>query len=400
VPIKNVLLAAATCVVALLTVAAPVHACTGETLTPESLTGFEHARKGFSGDNFVPSGTGVSIDTAVARSGGASLRVAAAGAAGNEWRLWQVPTRAASARFAVRLSSLPAGDVTQLFALDTAYYEPRSSLRIGYDARTQTLRLTLRSAAGAVQTVNASAPAVAGAWHVVDLGYDVTTSTQRAAWSVDGVAQPSASVTGSGSESLYRIELGTNTNDRFVANYDDVVLTASGADYPLGDGRVFMLKPDGMGKSAGASALRDDDGTAVDALSWTRLDEVPATSTSDFVQQVSASPSSYAEVTFQDTPHECIRAVRGYLTTHSVATNNASNAKLSVFDGERESIVKSGDWAANNAHSRDYSRSLAPASAWSRGAVNGLVARFGYSADVKPVPILDGVLLEYEVVQP
>lgn len=392
-------LAAAVCVVAALATATAAQACTGTALAPESLTGFEHARKGYSNDNFVPSGTGVSIDTATARSGAASLRIDAAGAPGNEWRLWQtVMTRTGSARVAVRLDSLPAADVAQLFALDTAYHAPRSAARVGYDAASGRLKLTLESASGNATTVVASQPAVAGAWHVIELAYDVSSATHGARWRVDGAEQQAASVAAAGAEWLYRVQLGTNTSDRFAANYDDVMLTTSAGDHPLGDGRVNVLKPNGMGKSAGAANLRDDDGSAIDALSWTRLDEIPMTSTLDFIQQIKASSTSYAEITFEDTQATCIRAVRAYYTTHSVASNNASHAKLSVFDGAREMVVDSGDWAANVAVSRDYSNSLMPASGWSQSSVNGLVARFGYSTDVKPVPILDGILLEYEVV--
>jgi hypothetical protein len=392
-------LAAAVCALAALLTASAAQACPTTALAPEALTGFEHARKGYSNDNFVPSGTGVSIDTAAARSGGASLRVAAAGVPGNEWRLWQTQmTRTGSTRVAVRLDSLPAADVTQLLALDTAYHAPRSAARVGYDAATGRLKLTLQSASGNATTVLAAQNAVAGAWHVIELAYDVSSATHAAKWRIDGVEQDAASVAAAGAEHLYRIELGTNTSDRFVANYDDVIMTTSASNYPLGDGAVHVLKPNGMGKSAGAANLRDDDGTAIDALSWTRLDEIPALSTTDFVQQVKASATSYAEIAFEDTAATCIRAVRAYYTTHSVATNNASHAKLSVFDGAREMVVDNGDWAANVAVSRDYSTSLMPASGWSQSAVNGLVARFGYSLDVKPVPVLDGVLLEYEVV--
>jgi len=391
-------LAAAACALAALLTASAAQACPGTALAPESLTGFESARKGYSNDHFVPGGTGMSIDSS-GRTGAASLRIAAAGAPANAWHLWQTQRpRTGSARVAVRLASLPTSDVTQLLALDTAYHAPRSAARVGYDAATGRLKLTLQSASGNTTTVAASQVAVAGAWHVIELAYDVSGATHAAQWRIDGVEQDAASVAAAGAEYLYRVELGTNTSDRFVANYDDVILTTSAGDYPLGDGRVNMLKPNGMGKSAGASNLRDDDGTAVDATSWTRLDEIPMISTTDFIQQTKASSSSYAEIAFEDTAATCIRAVRAYYTTHSAATNNASHAKLSVFDGSREMVVYNGDWAANVAVSRDYSNSLTPAGSWSQSAVNGLVARFGYSVDVKPVPILDGVLLEYEVV--
>jgi hypothetical protein len=61
-------------------------------------------------------------------------------------------------------------------------------------------------------------------------------------------------------------------------------------------------------------------------------------------------------------------------------------------------LIDQGDWAATTTASRDYSSSLKPLGGWSQAVVNRLVARFGYSTDIKPAPVLDGVLLEYEVV--
>jgi hypothetical protein len=367
-------------------------ACPTAPLSPAALTGFEHGRKGYSANNLIPTGTGVSIAPAAARHGAYGLRVNATGAAGNEWFMWPTAPRAGVVRFAMKLDALPAGDVRELYSMDTY---SKSALRIGFDAATQSLRLRLSSAAGGSQTV-AGPPLVAGAWHVIDVRYSVN-GAHAADWAVDGVAQPSAAVAG-GVESLYYARFGTMAADTFAADYDDVLITTTTADFPVGDGRVLSLKPNGTTPSS--TAIRDDDGTAVDASSWQRLDEVPAVSVVDFLQQTTASSTGYAQIAFEDTAEPCARAVRGYFTTHSVATNNANNAKLSVFDGARESVIKSGDWAANNAYSRDYSATVAPVSEWSQAALNGLVARFGYSTDVKPIPILDGVLVEYEVAQP
>jgi hypothetical protein len=393
-------LAVAAGAVAALALAVPAaQACTSDpALVPEAMTGWESGRKGYSNWTFTSAGTGGSIDPVTARSGSYSLRVAAAGASQNQWHLWETMPRAGVARVAVRLESLPASDVAQLLAIDTAYYAPRSSARVGYDAATQQLRLTVEGKDGARSTV-AGPPAVAGAWHVIDLRHDVSTATHTADWAVDGVAQPSTSVATAGAEALYRVEIGTNSaTDVFTANYDDVMLSAQAGDFPIGDGRVLPLKPNGMGASAGTANVRDDDGTPVDASSWARLDETPAISTADYVQQTAASTTSYAEIAFEDTAAPCIRAVRGHWSTHSVATNGSSHAKLSVLDGAHESVLRSGDFAANNAYSRDYSASARPAGgSWSTDSVNRLVARFGHSTDVRPVPMLDSVLLEVEV---
>jgi hypothetical protein len=378
--------------VALAAPSAAQAACPTTPLSPAALTGFEHGRKGYHASNLMPTGTGVAVAPAAARNGAYGLKVNAAGAATSEWFMWQTYVHAGVARFAVRLDAPPAGDVNELFGMDTY---GGSALRIGYDAASQSLKLTLRSAAGGSATV-AGPPIAAGAWHVVDVSYSAD-GTHTADWSVDGTAQPSASVSG-GDEYLYYVRFGTKGGDAFSASYDDVLISENTADYPVGDGRIGVLRPNGS--SANSTAIRDNDGTAVDPTSWTRLDEIPATSTLDFLQQTKAASTAFAQIAFQDTAEPCARAVRGYFTTHSQASRSDNSAKLSFFDGARESVIRSGNWAANNGLSRDYSATVVPAGDWSQSALNGLIARFGYSTDVKPLPILDGVLVEYEVAVP
>ena len=366
-------------------------ACPTAPLNPHVLTGFEHGRASFSNGNLLQSGNTL-VTTTAARNGSYGVRVNAAGAPANQWTMWSIYQGEGVVRFAFRLNSLPAGNVNELFRMDTY---SKSAARIGYDASTQSLTMRLNASTGGSTTV--AGPAVtAGGWHVVDVWYS-TYGSHWADWSVDGVAQTRAVVAGS-PETLYNVRFGTTFADSFSASYDDVLISASGADYPVGDGAIHVLKPNGS--SATSSALRDNDGTLVDALSWTRLDEIPATSTTDFIQQTSASSTAHATISFEDTAALCARAVRGYMTTHSAATNGANSVKLSLFDGARESVIRAGDWGANHTRSRDYSATALPAADWSQAALNGLVAKFGFATDVKPTPILDGVLVEYEVPAP
>lgn len=386
-------IAVAGCAAALVPVgAAPAQACPTAPLAAQALTGFEHGRKGFHVSTVMAAGSGVSYDS-TSRTGAYALRVAANQSNGYGWFMWsQTPApMAATARFALRLDQLPSSNVTQLFGMDS-YESPRSTLRLGYDASSNKLKLTLRSAAtNSTATLFAGGDAEAGRWYVIDLRWDARTALQSAQWSIDGAAQGTASVLSNRPEPLYNVYLGTTAYDTFTARYDDLVLTGDPNDYPIGDGGVRALRPNGSANSS--SAIRDDDGTVADASSWQRLDDANALSTADFVKQTSASSSAFARIDFQDTDSTCIRAVRGHVWTHD-SGKGGNNARLVVLDGPRESLVKGGDWAG--AGSRDYSGAVAPATTWSQAAVNGLVARFGFSTDASPAPLLDGVLLEYE----
>ncbi len=360
-------------------------------LAAQALTGFEHGRRGFHVSTMMGAGSGYAYETP-ARTGAYALRVTANKSNGYGWFMWSQSPAPASAtvRFALRLDSLPAANVTQLFGMDT-YENPKSTLRLGYDASAQRLKLTLRSAY-TNSTSTLSGPQVeAGRWYVVDMRWDARTAQQVAEWAVDGTSHGTASVRSYRAEPFHNVYLGTNTYDTFTARYDDLLMTGDAADYPVGDGRVRALRPNGT--PSASSALRDDDGTAVDASSWQRLDDANALSTTDFVKQVTASSTAFARVEFEDTDATCIRAVRGHTWTHD-SGKGTNNAKLVVLDGARESLIKGGDWAGTG--TRDYSALVAPATVWTPEAVNALHARIGFSTDVSPVPQLDGVLLEYE----
>lgn len=376
--------------------AASFSTCPNQTVTAGYTTGLEYGRLPYSSTSLFAQGAGVSVDGAVARSGGYSLKVAAGGAAGfaNWWWLPSQPTSVA--RFALRLNSLPAGNVAQLFSMSNG---GGATAELRYVASSQKLALALTGATGGTPNVaTASSTVTAGTWYVIEIRYAVGTTTHTGSWQINEVAQPPASVGGTAT-GVSQTFFGTRTTDTFTANYDDVLLSSDGSQYPLGDGRVRVLTPNGMGTHSGGAAFQDNDGTALDAASWQRLDEIPTNSTADYIQQTTAGGTSYAEITFADTTETCIRAAHGYMSTHSASSNQSNAVKLSIFDGSTESIVRSGNLAANVTVSRDYAEHLTPATSWTPSAINGLVARFGYGTDVAPVPFLDGVLVEYEVPQ-
>jgi hypothetical protein len=371
-------------------------ACPGTTIVPSYLTGWEAGRKGAHADVFMGFGTAAntSVQTTVTRSGSYALRAAPAGAAAYmSWTNGALPT-STTVRFAVRFETLPAANVSEVFAVRTAG-TPAAILRFVKATNTFTFALVGSSTVTSASTVALSA----GQWYVIDVQYNPSASPHQLAWRLDGAAQPSVSVASAASQ-VFETQLGSKTTDSYTAYYDDVMLTPSATHYPLGDGRVYALKPDGMGDLAPAgSNFVGDDGFAIDSASWQRLDESPMTSFADYIAQTAINTTSYAEITFADTTETCIRAASGYMTFHTL-TNRTSNAKLLVYDGAAASTIRDGDF--NHTTGRDASKPITPAGTWSQSALNGLLGRFGYwsgGAGGSPSPLLDAALIEYEVPQ-
>jgi hypothetical protein len=181
----------------------------------------------------------------------------------------------------------------------------------------------------------------------------------------------------------------------YTANYDDVAVATQATAYPLAESRIVRLVPDSMGTSVGAESFRNNDGTAIDANSWQRLDEVPMTSTTDYVRQQANNAGSYVEFGLQATTETCIRDVSAVLAYHAAATA-ADNGKTSIFDGASETVVFGGDMSQTGLQYK--SAVVTPAAAsWNQTAVNGLVARVGYSTDSSPNPYWDSIVLEAAV---
>ena len=350
------------------------------------LTGMEHGVVSTAGGGIFSSMTGTpTADNSVARSGAYSLRIADASSGSTRRALRSfTASSVVVTRFAVRLSSLPSVNA------NLAYVDSGTDLVFRYDATSQRFQLTLGSS-----TVTATTPVSAATWYTIDLRYDVSASPHLGDWRVNGETQTQAS----------RIATPTTANgfgmgatasaSIYTANYDDIVVAAQSAAYPLADSRIVRLVPNSMGTSSGAGNFRNNGGTAINSTSWQRLDDVPMTSTADYVRQQANSGTSYLEFGLQDTPETCIYEVSAVLAYHA-AGSSADNGKTSIFDGATQTVVFSGDMSQTGLQ---YKTSVVTPAAftWNQAVVNGLVARVGYSTDSSPNPYWDSIMLEAAV---
>jgi hypothetical protein len=350
------------------------------------LTGMEHGVVSNVGGGIFNAVTGTpTADAATFRNGAYSLRIADASNASTILaRKDFTASNVVVARFAIRLAALPG--VTS----NLAYFNSGTDLVFGYNSGTQRFTLT----AGAATQSSASTVA-AGTWYVIDLRYDLSNNPNLADWRVNGVAQTQVSrVAAAATANGFGFGATANASV-YTANFDDVFVADQATAYPLGDGRVVRLTVNGVGTHNSATDFRDNDNSAIDANSWQRLDEVPMTSTAEYVLQLNNNATGYLEFTFANTTETCIRDVSAVLAYHS-ATNTANNGKSSIFSGTTESIIFSGDMS--NTALQYRSAIVDPATApWSQTSVNALVARVGFSTDANPDPYWDAILLEAAV---
>lgn len=357
-----------------------------DTPTPVELTGFEHGTVSAAGGGLFSNvnGAGVTADNTVSRTGAWSLKVNDPTGANHNARM-TIGGSLAVIRVYVRLASLPTADVTGFLIADAA---AGNDLRVGYDTSSQ--RFSIRFANNAVTL--ASSTVNAGTWYRLDLRVDVGTDPRTADWQIDGVSQTSISRTGNTSN-VNTIRFGSTTSvDAFTANYDDVLISRTSADYPIGPGTVVALRPDGMGTNVTPGSFSHEDASAISANTYLRLDDSPMSDATQYVRQTVIGTTAYLELTMADTAASCVVGVSGIVASHA-QTTAADNGKTSFFDGGTERVVFSGDMSQT---AQQYvSVIVAPAAAaWTPSAVNGLKARIGYSSDVTGNPYWDSLLLE------
>jgi Tfp pilus assembly protein PilX len=348
----------------------------------------------------VASGASGVVDavSSPARTGNYSMRVAPTSWASNYAYLsapyGPVLGPTVVAHFAIRMGALPTADAPVFTIMNTASNGwQHGNLFLYY--RPITGKWALGLSLGLTPTLyqESSVTAVAGTWYSFDIRMQMTgTDTRMAEWYLDGVAQPTVSAVdspGSGSGTIVVLgQWGTSTfGGAYTAYYDDVVLSTTPSDYPIGDMNISPLRPDAVGSNVNPSYFTQRTGAGPDANSWLLFDDSPMNSNTDFLRQVTASATSYIELTFQDTTQTCIRGVAPEMDAHPEGTS-ANNTKTSFFDGATEYVLYQGDISFATTGLAFAIRPIT-SGAWTQARVNGLKVRFGYGVDINPIVAWD-----------
>lgn len=243
-------------------------------------------------------------------------------------------------------------------------------------------------------------------WYCIDVKVDVHANPHKVDVQVDGVAcgQKSTAVA---AESIGDFNLGNyNTNCTGEWYYDDVILSATTGDYPIGAGKVlpFLATSDGTHSFTLNDFLYNAAGgsIAVNATDvYTYLDELPLAGGGDFINQAITRTTGYVEVCFADTTEaNAPRGVEVMIVNHQTNTNSGTSTfKLYDNTGTTEDTVLARSGAGSTTlqyATKQYAARPAALGAWTVAAFNDLRFRFGYSSDAAPDQYFDGVLVEAE----
>jgi hypothetical protein len=343
----------------------------------------------------------LAVDATVARGGASSLEASPTGSPGFGV-FYLSATTVTTARFALRLDSLPTADVPELFSISNATGGSFAAL-LGYEhnAGAPTFSIRLRNDTGALTApVESSVEPAAGQWYLIDIKYDATGTTHTVAWKIDGSDQPAASQPGTANTQTSLGWVGSTVASTFTAHYDDIVISTAAADYPLPDTTVRRLVPDGAEPSNLLGSLTNETGGTGDAASWwQKLDDTPVNS-ADFIRQNTVDTAAYAAFSFADTTDTCILAVRGTLFSTSTGSSNDATSEFRVLDGAITRSVWNQTLDVGEAGFLYGLGAFIPptGASWTTAELNGLVGRVGFTSAIPSgaaAPRWDALGLEY-----
>lgn len=295
-------------------------------------------------------------------------------------------------RMAIRFATLPASGTIVLMQLTNT----NGNMIIQYSAT----GTKLQAKAGAATAVDG--PTITtGTWYLIDFDANTSGGTATLDWRVNKTALTQASNSQTAANmTAFIVGLATSTTaDLYI---DDIMLSFTGGDYPLGDGKILGFSPDGSGShSFTAGDFQDNTSTNITTPSGTVhtfIDEVPITSSSDYIKQVVNRTTGYIRFDFQTSSvTQDARGVAIYSSQMASGTTT-NNATFRLDDGGSLSdIYPSSDISQSSLiYNADFFPTPPSGGTWTQTKINALAARWGYSGDASPNPYLQGVLMEVE----
>src|SRR3990167_5662522 len=363
--------------------------------TPVVACGFECGVLPSAGHH-LQSGIGSpSFDTTTFRSGLRALRCDATAALVSGTLVFTGSTVAVG-RVYIRFASLPSADCI------LADWDSSTNANIWFKASDSKLYARIGTTAGA-----SGIAVTTGQWYRLDFKWDDTNNTSDL--QVDGVAAGQAraafSVAVPG-----RIPFGLLTSVTADIYFDDLILSVTAVDYPLGAGFVksYIPNADGLHNVAGANdfekTLTGTDITNATTDAWQLIDDRPLPTTSvDFVNGIGPPNSTdYVEWQYEDSAEaNAPRAVEGLIVYHDASgagTNNFSVTLREHAGGTSADIMAPA--TRNVGATITYARAQfatvpGTSDAWTTVKFNALRSRFLVS-DASPDPYIDAAMLEAE----
>jgi len=370
-------------------------------ITPVFTCGFEC---GVSGAHWTLSATS-SFSTSTVRSGVRSLRANADGTTPST----AVAVAQGSAtrwigRFYIWFSALPSANVALASTLNSS-----TGPLVFFKQSDSKIYASIGGTTGAT-----GVSVTTGQWYCVDFDFNIQTAgSDFCDVQVDGVACGQATATGlSAAQSAFTLGnagVSTATMDVF---YDDLVLSNTSADYPIGPGKVLSFVPDADGTHTattttivkGTAAAPTGGGNvagSTDVFNWLNARPIGggATGATRLVNQQTTGATLYAEVDFEPTTEVNPPRAVEVLVVDQQASTAVGDMHIKVNDNGTESVVLDRTNVAGVITDRYTTKQYATmvgGGDWTLIRFNALKIRFGYSGDANPDQYFRGTMIEAE----
>lgn len=380
--------------------------------TPVFCCGFECGVLGTSGQHWELTGTGA-LDTSTKKNGARAIRINPTSAVAHVQSLSGLPTGGVSVlRFYFNNASNPAGNA---FIGGINVTGGRSA---GLVFQFSDTKYYIGTATSGAVTVLGTGVTLSAGWHLVD----IRVNSQSNPWSIDitidGTSLGNQTNAQTANVGAQRIMLGTIVAATMDMYYDDVILSHTSADYPIGAGKVepHTVVADGTHSIAGTNDF--ERGTSpTDILNsttdaYTLVDDVPLTTTlgTEYINMIAPpSAADYVECVFGpapgiSAPTTAPRAVE-VIAAIAQAGTGAGNMEIRLNDNGTTDPVYSATGVAGVVAVTFKRKHYAsgPAGAWvlgggGNGDFTDLRVQFGSPAalDVNPDQFFKSIMIEAE----
>ena len=248
-----------------------------------------------------------------------------------------------------------------------------------------------------------------GVWYRVDFKFNVSTNPWTIDAMINGVAvgqiTKAAATGGISNLDLGIGELSTPTHEVL---YDDLLLSATVADYPLGAGYVFSYIPnaDGSHNVAGANdfekTLTGTDITNATTDAYQLVDDRPLPASSvDFINGIAPpNDTDYVEIAYENSQEaRAPRLVDAMFIHHDAGGAGTNDFTVTLRDSvggtSQDIFTGATNVGATISARRQFFQDIPGGGTWTLGAFNALRSRF-LVTDASPDVYLDALMLEAE----
>lgn len=375
--------------------------------------GFECGVTGTVGQHFNITGTG-SISTSTVRNGARSFRSNPSAASGNAVSTTLTNSSVWIIRSYVYFATLPSGNSSLIHVP----INNGSITYVGAVYRSSDASIYAGIANGAAFGAT-GVSVTTGQWYLVDVKINASINP----WTIDVQVNTSAcaqrtNAVASGSSTTF--EVGNNATVTADVFFDDIFISQTSGNYPIGAGYVnhFIPTSDGTHNVAGTNDFeRTLTGTDIDNTTTTAyqlIDDVPMeSSVVDFINMIlPINATDYTEHVFGaaagiSTPTAAPRAVEVIAAIHQTGTGTG-NMEIRLNDNGSMGTVYTATTVAGTT-TLVYKRAHfvdppSAASVWTlsgNGNFNNIKVRFGSPAalDVNPDQYLDCIMVEAEFLE-